>query len=536
MAERSSTPPQGSRPRASLIRQAIAVGITAIAVWPTVAGAATLRSLSGNAFAARARAGSLNLVGYQIHGDVDLAEAAVTHPVVCRNCTFDGSFRAPNARFGELVDLRGSEITGPVDLSSARFDGIFLAPIFDAAAELPLTTFSGLATFTDFGSADFSLARFEGDAVFASGSATGSMVFRRTTFAGGTDLSYFTFRGSAVFDGTTFRGPVDVSYAHFLGKASFDQVRADGDMTFRVARFYPGKTASFSAMKCAGDLDFAFAYFLREMAFNDLVVGGALSLPSVNGDGPLYFDQISARSFEMDVGTATTAVDRDNRRAVLSRIENSAKARGDIAVANDAHYANQVLKSEDYGTVHHLLDFVFYRTFAGYLVRPGNPLVVLLLLAAVMTVSRAVYGSGRLAAAAGAVRQLPRTISKFVVQHSPRVNVQPLVTAEGPDAAPDENPAARPEPRSPGSKSRPRQARELALAAPSRANRTAHEAHDLLWSYFATLSLIAPGSTRAEAKQARRLEVFVYRVLVACALVGLANSNPTLRDMIDAIH
>jgi uncharacterized protein YjbI with pentapeptide repeats len=535
MAADGSAQPQGFRPRARVICHVIAVGVLANAVSPGVAHAAGPKNLPADAFAARVTAGAATFVGYRIRGDVDLTGAVVTHAVVCRNCTFDGSFRAPNARFAELVDLRGSEITGPVDLSSARFDGVFLAPAFDAAAELPLATFSELATFTDFGSADFSLARFQGDAVFANASATGSMVFRRTTFAGATDLSYFTFRGSAVFDGTTFKGPVDVSYAHFLGKASFDQVRADGDMTFRVARFYPGKIASFSAMKCAGDLDFAFAYFLREMAFNDLVVGGALSLPSVNGDGPLYFDQISARPFEMDVGTATAAVDPDNRRAVLSRIENSAKARGDIAVANDAHYANQVLKSEDYGTVHHLLDYVFYRTFAGYLVRPGNPLIVLLLLAAVMTVARALYGSGRFVAAAAAVRRLPGTFSRLVAQHSPRVNVQPLVTADGPDAAPDEN-RERSGSRSAGGKSRPRQARELARAAPSRANRVARETHDLVWSYIATLALIAPGSSRAEEKQARRLEVFVYRVLVACALVGLANSNPTLRDMLDAIH
>ena len=535
MAEESSMPPRGwFLPRASLIRQSVIAGVIAMAVSPAVGHAAT-PSLSGDAFGVRARSGSLNLVGYRIRGDVDLPATVITHPVVCRNCTFDGSINAANARFGELVDLRGSQVNGPADLSSARFDNTFLAPAFGATAELPLTTFSGLAVFTDFTSADFSLARFQSDTVFANGSATASMVFRRATFAGATDLSYFNFRGSAIFDGTTFRGPVDASYAHFIGKASFDQVRADDDMTFRVARFYPGKSASFSAMKCAGDLDFAFAYFLRDMAFNDLVVGGTLSLPSVTGNGPLFFDQISARSFQMDVGTVTTAVVSDNRRAVLSRIEASAKARGDVAVANDAHYANQVLKSDDYGPVRHFFDYVFYRTFAGYLVRPGNPLLALLLLAAVMTVWRALYGSGRLAAAAAALRRLPGTISSLLAEYSPRLGVHRLVAANGPRAAGEENPH-RSRPRSTESKSGRRQARQVARAAPSRAQQVAREAHDLLWSYFGTLALIVPGNARAEEKQARRLEVFVYRVLVACALVGLANSNPTLRDMIDAIN
>jgi hypothetical protein len=33
----------------------------------------------------------------------------------------------------------------------------------------------------------------------------------------------------------------------------------------------------------------------------------------------------------------------------------------------------------------------------------------------------------------------------------------------------------------------------------------------------------------------RRLEIVAYRLLVVCALLGLANSNPTLRQMVDAL-
>ena len=38
------------------------------------------------------------------------------------------------------------------------------------------------------------------------------------------------------------------------------------------------------------------------------------------------------------------------------------------------------------------------------------------------------------------------------------------------------------------------------------------------------------------AVAARRIEVFAYRLLFVCALIGLANSNPTLRQMFDAIR
>jgi hypothetical protein len=33
----------------------------------------------------------------------------------------------------------------------------------------------------------------------------------------------------------------------------------------------------------------------------------------------------------------------------------------------------------------------------------------------------------------------------------------------------------------------------------------------------------------------RRLESFAYRLLVVCAILGLANSNPTLRQMVDTL-
>jgi hypothetical protein len=49
-----------------------------------------------------------------------------------------------------------------------------------------------------------------------------------------------------------------------------------------------------------------------------------------------------------------------------------------------------------------------------------------------------------------------------------------------------------------------------------------------------TLAYIAPG--HGEAAIGRRFESTVYRVLVVCALFGLANSNPTLRQMLDALR
>jgi len=52
--------------------------------------------------------------------------------------------------------------------------------------------------------------------------------------------------------------------------------------------------------------------------------------------------------------------------------------------------------------------------------------------------------------------------------------------------------------------------------------------------FLDALALVGPGH-REPVENARRLEAFVYRVLVVCALIGLANSNPTLRQMFDAL-
>jgi hypothetical protein len=51
------------------------------------------------------------------------------------------------------------------------------------------------------------------------------------------------------------------------------------------------------------------------------------------------------------------------------------------------------------------------------------------------------------------------------------------------------------------------------------------------------LGLIRPQRSDGSAPPAlsTRLEGFAYRVLVVCAVLGLANSNPTLRQMVETL-
>jgi len=162
---------------------------------------------------------------------------------------------------------------------------------------------------------------------------------------------------------------------------------------------------------------------------------------------------------------------------VLELIESSAKARDDLALANDAHYRLEVLRSQHYAWPLHVLDLVFYRSVAGYLVRPVHPLVTLLALVLVVSAIRSSRRSRRVS---GSSSVQTRTFSV-----------------------------------------RRRRSFRGAL------DDYAHEVLD-------TVAFIAPG--QGEAALGRRFESNVYRVLVVCALFGLANSNPTLRQMLDALR
>ncbi len=102
------------------------------------------------------------------------------------------------------------------------------------------------------------------------------------------------------------------------------------------------------------------------------------------------FRNTSVSAFVMSADSALVAVRHDRsteeRPEVLALIESSANARGDLARANDAHYALEVLKSAHYSPPLRLLDLVFYRTIAGYFVRPLHPLLAVLALAALVTI------------------------------------------------------------------------------------------------------------------------------------------------------
>ena len=375
---------------------------------------------------------------------------------------------------------------------------------FKGDVDLSLATFSDLVALENAvfsRKVDFTLARFGTDAVFAGGTARHA-TFARAVFRGPADFSGFTFDGPATFGGAQFADHADFGVTSFIGRVVFDRVRFGKGATFVGATFLEAKPDegddSLFGVQADGDLNFAFADFGRPAGFEYVVVTGTMSFSDARlPQAPaLHFSDVSAGSFDMDVNAAVDAVRHDRTTEdlpdVLKWIESSAKAKDDLAAANDAHFARQVLRSDDYMAPLRQIDFIFYRTIAGYFVRPFRPLIVLLALASIVTLGRMIQA--RLA--------------------SPRVQGSPPAT-----------PHSR------------RTIAEAGARAGRGIGRAVRALGEFATSLLTTLTLIGPARKGSEPeRQGRQIEIWTYRILFACALIGFANSNPTMREMFDAVR
>ena len=531
-------------PRRALTRMAGSLALLLL-MPATVTQASPERELTGAEFARLARSGFVSLTGARVTGNVSLG--SVASQVSCRNCHFEGDLIASGTTLGRTLDLSGSDVAGEVVLSGATlgsglrargttFNGtvdlrgaqiaggvdfseaLFRAPVLlgttsrtearttvGGKVDFSLASFSSLAMFERaifLGPTDFTLARFEGDAIFAAARVFEQATFARTIFGGPADFSGMSFHGLSTFDGARFEDRANFRLASFIRRTIFDRTLFGSGATFLGANF-PTKlnpqddADSFDGLHSDGNLNFAFSTFSRPAYFVHVVATGALSFDEATlGDTPiLHFEQVKAGDFEMNVDSAMAAVKHDqatdDRPLVLALIESSARARDDLDDANDAHYARQVLKSQNYSAGLHALDFVFYRAIAGYFVRPFQPLAALLALAAAFTLYR-----------------LPRTGGRRQVKTS------------------REKPSHR--------------SGALRYATGSLGATIDAAVHWMLRFVSAlleTLTLIAPAREDSKTtRQGRQIEIWIYRILFACALIGFANSNPTLRDMFDAVR
>jgi uncharacterized protein YjbI with pentapeptide repeats len=453
-----------------------------IATLVSPARAAAGGTISGAEFARRVLSGE-SLNGMTVSSDVDLSGKSITHQLICRGCTFNGT-----------VDLRGSTIAGAADFSKATFKApaLFGSPTstkgvrFNGSADFSVASFGGLVTFENsvFARvANFKFTTYAASATFAHDSMHLPAFFNRSEFHGTTDFSNDSFHRAIEFGGTEFSAPVDFRSTFFGDWAFFRETRFDKGATFLEAQFPDvASTSSFVGAQSGGDLDFAFSTIARRIDFSNMVALGALSFreAKLTKDRGVTFQNVSVTSLDLDVGSAVRVIASPDLSSVLGLIESSAKARGDLGVANDAHYERKVLESQQDNWFEHGLDFVFFRTIAGYLVRPLQPLAALLILAAITTGIHV----GR--------RGWPH----------------PAPTRAG--------------------------ARHRIRQQIRRGRRILSPLGD---AYFQTLTLIVPGrGPSADERPARWIEALVFRLLFVCVLLGFANSNPTLRQMLDAIH
>jgi uncharacterized protein YjbI with pentapeptide repeats len=482
------------------VRYAATIFLLVATALLTSARATAGTTLSGASFASQALSGKAGFDGATVSSDVDLSGKTIDHPLSCQNCVFEGKLIANGTTFNGIVDLRGAKLAKTAQFEDATFKRavLFGSPTssrhvwFEGGADFGDATFAGAATFeyTKIAGAFFQLTEFDAPATFAhfyvSGNAYrhGGAYFNRSQFQTRADFSDATFSKDAEFSGTAFSGPADFGSAKFLGPATFHRARFDKGATFLYADFplSPGSKTSFIGVQCGGALDFSFVRIARQVDFSNMVVLGAISFhePDITTRQGLTFEKLSTTGLDLDVPTAKSAVARADLISVLGMIEASAQARGDLGTANDAHYERRVLESRQDGWFEHALDFVFYRTLAGYFVRPFRPLAALFILAAIATA----FHIGR---------------HRWRDPAAPEADKQNRLDRQY------------------------RRARRIVSPFGE--------------AYLQTLTMVVPGrGPSADERPARWIEATAYRLLFVCALIGFANSNPTLRQMFDAVR
>ena len=442
-------------------------------------------------------------------GTLDVSGADVRGIFKCRGCTFTGAVEASDATFERTVDLSGSLFRDTVDFSGTTFraPALFrIAPVeegtspkerqttFSRDADFSLATFEDLSSFADSvykAAGTFRDTRFA-DVTFASATFGQEGVFERASFRGVANFNRAQFEGEARFTESDFRRGAHFVQTKFLAVADFASAQFAEGASFLNARFEPSRTseeaARFQDVTSEDSLDFTFARFAlgegatpsqgRVIAIFSGVVSGRSVVFRDTTFAPgnrITMSNLQAGDLVLDVDAVPQIDDRADQRSTLAMIEESAKARGDLGTANDAHYALLASRSEDYRPPFRVLDVVFYRGIAGYFVRPFRPLLVLLGLAVAFSIWRFARRPRAAPSGGGSLRRLWRRVRAAV--------------------------------------------------------------SDLLDGFLDTLSSIKSGRIAAEGEPTvgERIEVFVYRLLLACALLGLANSNPTLREMFDTL-
>lgn len=412
------------------------------------------------------RGEQVDLEGTVVQDRLDLAAlGTVRTPLRCRDCTFQGGVAAPDVVFERTVDLSHSRLSAGLDFRGAVFRE---AALFD---RLGPSDDEGRPPVT------FSLARFEDLASFDRATFAGELQFLSAKFTTTASFVTASFAGPTTFNGASFEGALHCRACTFAQTATFVRSSFGGGAAFTGSQF--SGPATFDYASAAARVDFTATTFLDEASFFAMDSAGTVRFTNADFFGLTIFNNLTAGDLFLDLDDVDRIDGEENQRRVLQLLEEDARARGDVALANEARYRHLVLSSRQLRPLSRLFDVVVYRGVFGYLVRPLRPALILLGFVAVLSLADVVRsvrsGAARVSIAEGATR---RSVARARV-------VQFL----------DES-------------------QDRLVRVPSFKFRAEGEANARIGSW---------------------LEFMVAKVLLVGVLLGLANSNETLRKMLDAL-
>jgi hypothetical protein len=492
--------------------------------------------------------GELDFSGAVLHDAFLLARSATRPASVASQASFSLSTFAGRAAFdgtafGGDLDLRGAQLEGPASFADMEVVG---AARFDGAI------FAGDA---DFASSPADPGAASGDGTPATPPSTlgcpgatrhaleGIASFVGTTFVGKADFGERCFGSSVTFTGAQF-GTANFGLAAFLGRAVFDGATIAGDLSFRAATF--SDDVSLQQVLIHGSADFDGAIFHKSVQLFRTSVLGLVSLQEVLFGGSLGLGSVQLAGLHMsldDLDHVRGAVDRER---ALSTIESTARADGDLAVANDAAFLRASIESSADTGLQRVEDAVAEQA-GGYLVKPFYPLRAILVLLVVGTVVRTLvllrwrFGPAPAARAAMNIEPSPATVTSVSGAGGPASNGD---VGSGSVATPDSERS-----RDSGRSRHP--VAVLGIHAGSTTSVLLKRSSELVLflARSASASLRAairgrPADLPADAGD--RLAVYgvvllagtewlAYKLLAAVFLIGLANSNPTFKQLLEAV-
>ena len=395
------------------------VSIASACPGTAAAGQPAESTISGAELVARIEAAEggdldVDVTGLTVTGPVDLTTLRdIDRPLRCLSCTFEGPISAADVVFTSIVELVDATFKGAVDARGAIFQrsSVFDGASFNDGLNLAGAQFDALASFvgTDIaGTANFDRAVLGGRAVFTGspldagagvggpcaatqGAFAGRASFRGSSFRDAALFRQRCFADSATFEGASFAAAADFTLSTHHGATSFERVAFGADGSFNIARFIG--PVSFVAASLAGKLDFDRAEFGSDATFSSLSGSGSLVLDGIivpeGADRPLRLASVTLDGLAMELDRVRFIRGPTVQREVLELLESTARARGDTGVANNAHFELLTRRNGTLPQPRRFLDRAFYGDVAGYLVRPIHPLICLAVLAMLGTVVRA---------------------------------------------------------------------------------------------------------------------------------------------------